>query len=81
MTAHARIDSTLEGRALQDALRAAITTRRSSCSWDADHAGWVVGTLGSPERHQLYGRTPEEALTWCLVWPMAPEVGIGPFLV
>jgi hypothetical protein len=22
-----------------------------------------------------------EALAWCLVWLMAPELGIGPFLV
>jgi hypothetical protein len=46
--AQAGVDPTLEGRALQDALRRAIATRRGSCSWDVDRAGWVV-TLHSPE--------------------------------
>jgi hypothetical protein len=78
--AQAGVDPTLEGRALQDALRRAIATRRSYCSWDVDHAGWVV-MLDSPERHEFYGRTLEEALAWCLVWLMVPELGIGPFLV
>ncbi len=32
-------DPTLEGRALQDALRRAIAIRRGSCSWDVAHAG------------------------------------------
>jgi hypothetical protein len=45
-----------------------------------DHAGWVV-TLGSPERHEFYGPTLEEALGWCLVWLMVPEIGAGPFRV
>ena len=78
--AQAGVDPTLEGRALQDALRAAIAERRGSCWWDVDHAGWVV-TLSSPERHDLYGKTLEESLAWCLVWLMAPKLGIGPFLV
>jgi hypothetical protein len=78
--AQAGVDPTLEGRALQDALRAAIATRRGSCSWTVDHAGWVV-TLHSPEEQDYYGRTLEEGLAWCLVWLMAPELGIGPFLV
>ena len=73
-------DPTREGRALQDALRRAIATRRGSCSWTVDHAGGVV-TLHSPEEHDFYGKTLEEALAWCLVWLMAPELGIGPFLV
>jgi hypothetical protein len=77
--AHAGVDPTLEGRALQDALRRAIATRRGYCSWTVDHASWVV-TLHSPEEHDFYGRTLEEALAWCLVWLMAPELGIGPFL-
>jgi hypothetical protein len=51
-----------------------------SCWWDVDHAGWVV-TLSSPDEQEFYGRTLEEALTLCLVWLMAPELGIGPFLV
>jgi hypothetical protein len=55
-------------------------TRRGYSWWDADHAGWVV-TLGSPEEQTFYGRTLEEALAWCLVWLMAPELGIGPFRV
>ncbi len=77
--AYARVDPTLEARALQDALRRAIATRRGYCSWDVDHAGWVV-TLHSPDEHDSYGRTLEEALAWCLVWLMAPELGVGPFL-
>jgi hypothetical protein len=32
MVAHAWVDPTLDGRALQDALRAAIVTRRGYCS-------------------------------------------------
>ena len=70
--AHAGVDSTLEGRALQDALRAAIASRHGSCWWDVDHAGWVV-TLSSPEERTFYGKTLEEALAWCLVSLMAPE--------
>ena len=72
--AYAGIDPTLEGRALQDALRAAIATRGGSCWWDIDHAGWVV-TLHSPEEQEFYGRTLEEALAWCLIWLMAPDRG------
>jgi hypothetical protein len=74
--AHAGIDPTLEGRALQDALRAAIPTRGGYCWWDVDHAGSVV-TLDAPERHEFYGK----ALAWCLVWLMASEIGVGPFRV
>jgi hypothetical protein len=57
-----------------------IATRGGYCWWDVDHAGWVV-TLDSPERQEFSGRTLEEALAWCLVWLMAPEIGVGPFLV
>jgi hypothetical protein len=78
--AQAGVDPTREGRALHDALRAAIATRRGYCSWDVDHAGWVV-TLHSPNEQDFSGKTLEEALAWCLVWLMAPELGIGPFLV
>jgi hypothetical protein len=74
------VDPTLEGRALQDALRRAIATRRGYCSWDVDHAGWVVA-LHSLEEQTFSGKTLEEALTWCLVWLMAPELGVGPFPV
>ena len=70
----------LEGRALQDALRRAIATRRGYCWWDVDQAGWVV-TLNSPEEQTFYGKTLEEVLAWCLVWLMAPEIGVGPFLI
>jgi hypothetical protein len=46
-------------------------------------------TLDSPERHDFYGKTLEEALAWCLVWLMAKgtpgdwghELGVGPFRV
>src|SRR5215204_5965035 len=78
--AYAGVDPTLEGRALQDALLREIGHRRGYCWWDVDHAGWVV-TLSSPEEQTFYGKTLEEALAWCLVWLMAPELGIGPFRV
>ena len=73
------VDPTLEGRALQDALRRAIAIRRGSCSWDVDHAGSVV-TLHSPNEQDFYGRTLEEGLAWCLVWLRTPELGVGPLL-
>ena len=73
-------DPTLEGRDLQDALRVAIAERRGSCSWDVDHAGWVV-TLHTPDEQDFSGRTLEEGLAWCLVWLMFPELGIRSFLV
>jgi hypothetical protein len=38
-------------------------------------------TLSSPEEQTFYGRTLEEGLAWCLVWLMAPELGVGPFRV
>ena len=79
MIGQAGLDLTFEGRALQDALRAAIAHRRGSCWWTVDHVNWVV-TLDSPERQELNGRTLEEALAWCLEWLMAPEIGNGPFL-
>ena len=87
-----RVDPTSEGRALQDALRRAIATRRGYCWRDIGHAGWV-GTLDAPERHEFSGRTLEEALAWCLVWLMAKGTGhpqgldwghelrVGPFRV
>jgi hypothetical protein len=76
------LDPTLDGCARQDALHAAIATHRGSCSWDIDNASckWVV-TLHSPEEHDFSGTTMGEALAWCLVWLMVPELGIGPFLV
>ena len=61
-------------------LYGAIASRRGYCSWDVDHASWVV-TLHSPEEQTFCGRTLEEGLAWCLVWLMAPEIGVGPFLV
>ena len=57
-----------------------IAHRRGYCSWDVDHANWVV-TLHSPEEQTFYGKTLEESLAWCLVWLMAPEIGVGPFRV
>ncbi|MBW3634639.1 MAG: hypothetical protein KY456_16590 [Chloroflexi bacterium] len=61
--AQAGIDPMLEGRALQNALRRAITTRRDYCSWDVARAGWVV-TLHSPEEQDFSSKTLEEALAW-----------------
>ena len=78
--ADAGVDPTLESRVLQDTLRVAIATRGGSCWWDVGRAGSVI-TLNSPERKESYGRTLEEALAWCLVWLMAPEIGVGPFRV
>lgn len=78
--AQAGVNPTLEGRALQDALLSAIADRRGYLSWDVDHAGWLV-FLHSPDQETFYGRTLEEALAWTLVWLMAPEIGIGQFLV
>ena len=78
--AQAGVDPTLEGRALQDALLSAIADRRGYLSWDIDHAGWLV-FLHSPDEETFHGRTLEEALAWCLVWLMGPEIGIGQFLV
>ena len=77
--AQAGVDPTLEGSALQDTLRGAIATRRGYRDWSVDHAGWVV-MLYSPEEQTFYGKTLEEGLAWCLVWLMAPELGIGQFL-
>jgi hypothetical protein len=37
--AHAGVDPTLEGRAPQEALRAAIGMCGGSCWWGVDHAG------------------------------------------
>jgi hypothetical protein len=37
--------------------------------------------LHSPNEQDFYGKTLEEALAWCLVWLMALELGIGPFLI
>jgi hypothetical protein len=64
----------MRARAVRDALRKAIATRRGSCSWDVDHVGWVV-TLHSPEVQHCYGRALDDPLNWCLVWLMAPERG------
>lgn len=78
--AQAGVDVTLEGRALQDAIRSAIADRQGYLSWDVDHAGWVV-MMHHPEEQTFYGRTLEEALAWCLVWLMPREIGIGQFLI
>ena len=43
-----------------------------------DEVGWVVD-LPRPGRERFYGRTMEVALTWCLVWLMADEWGVGAF--
>jgi hypothetical protein len=74
--ANAGLDFTLNGRPLQDAIRSAVAGRGGYLSWDVDHAGWIV-TLHHPEEQTCFGRTLEEALAWCLVWLMFPEIGIG----
>jgi hypothetical protein len=60
-------------------LRTAIADRPSDGDLTVDRAGWVV-TLYHQEAQTFYGRSLEEALAWCPVWPMAPELGTGPFL-
>jgi hypothetical protein len=40
-----------------------------------------VVTLSSPEEQDVYGKTLAEAPVCCLVWLLAPEIGVGPFLV
>ena len=67
-------------RAEPDAFRRAIAVRRGSCLWDLDHASWVV-TLHSPEEQDFSGQTLGETLAWCQAWLMAPEIGVGPFMV
>ena len=69
-----RVDPTLDGRALQAALRRAIATRGGACWWEVDHAGRVV-TRHSPKEQGFFGRTLDEALAWCLVWLMAKRTG------
>jgi hypothetical protein len=75
--AYAGVDLTLDGRDLQDALLREMAHRRGYCRWDVDHAGWVA-TM-DPPREEFYSRTLKEGLAWCLVWLMAPEIGVGPF--
>jgi hypothetical protein len=41
---------------------------------------WAL-TLQPTNERTFHGRTLEEALAWCLVWLMAPELEIGPSLV
>jgi hypothetical protein len=40
----------------------------------------LVVPVSSPEEQDFSAKTPLEALAWCLVWLMAPELGIGPIL-
>jgi hypothetical protein len=75
--AKAGVDPTLEGQALQAALRSAIADRRGYVSWDLGEAGWLV-VRHYPHDATFHGRTFEEALAWCLVWLMTPEIGSGP---
>ena len=76
--AQAGVDPTLEGRAMQDALLSAIGDRRGYLSWDLGETGWLV-FLHHPEEQTFSGQTLEEALAWCLVWLMTPEIGRGQF--
>lgn len=58
----AGIDPTLESRPLQDAIRAAIATRRGYSDWTVDHAGWVVTLYHS--KQQFHGpRLRKDLLT------------------
>ena len=79
--ARAGVDPTPEpdgpsgSRALQDALRRAITGRGGYGAWDIDHVGWVVGLLvtcprlGPPDgndgsRWRRLARLREEVPWW-----------------
>lgn len=64
--APAGVDPTLEGRALQDALRRGIANRRGYCSWDVDHATWVV-SRHSPEEQDSGARRWKKRShgAWC----------------
>ena len=57
-----------------------MATLHGSCSGTVDDAGRVV-TLCSPDEQDFYAKTLEEGLAGCLMWLMAPEPGIRPFLV
>jgi hypothetical protein len=34
-----------------------------------------------PDEQIFSGKTLEEGLAWCLIWLMAPKLGVGPFLL
>jgi hypothetical protein len=57
----AGLDPTLEPRPRQDAIRAAIATRRGSCDWTVEHASWVVRRY-HPEPQTFFAKTREAAL-------------------
>ena len=73
--AHAGVDPTLEGRALQEALRAAIATHRGCGSWHVDYAGWVV-VLHSPVEQDFYRKIQEEGVAWCLGRPIVSVLAL-----
>lgn len=75
----AGVDPTFEGRALQDAVLSGIADRQGYISWDVDHAGRVV-MQQHPKEETFHGRTLEGALSWCLEWVLAPEIGFGQVL-
>jgi hypothetical protein len=61
------------------AVRGCAIPSAANCDWTVEHAGWVL-ILMSPEEQEFYGKTLEEALAWCLVWLMAPALGLRPSL-
>lgn len=60
---------------MQDALRSAIASRRGSCDWTVDHAGWVVLSL-SPDEQTFCRRTLDEGVAGCLVQLMDWGLGV-----
>jgi hypothetical protein len=40
-----------------------------------------VVTLHSPDGQDFSGRMLKEVLAWCLMWLLAPQPGIRPYLV
>jgi hypothetical protein len=74
--AQAVVDPTLEGRAVPDASRSAVTNGRGYLSWGVNHVVCVV-FLHHPDEETSYEHALEKALSWCLVLFIAPEIGIG----
>ena len=74
--AQAGVGLPLEGRARQDAVLFESADRCGHPSWEVHPAGWVVTTDQLGEQ-TFYRRTLDEAQTWCQVWLMFPEIGIG----
>jgi len=58
-------------------LPGSVAMRGCPRSCAVDHAGrtWAV-TLHSPDKQVFPDKAPEEEPVWCLVWLMAPQLGL-----